>query len=46
MPKPAAPIRPVIVKKIYEAPHSAHHGGAWKRGLCRLRHGDDGILPF
>lgn len=30
MPKPAAPLRPVIVKKIYEAPHSAHHGGAWK----------------
>jgi chemotaxis protein MotB len=23
-------IRPVIVKKIYEAPHAAHHGGAWK----------------
>jgi chemotaxis protein MotB len=30
MPKPVAPVRPVIVKKIYEAPHSAHHGGAWK----------------
>jgi chemotaxis protein MotB len=24
------PVRPVIVKKIYEAPHSGHHGGAWK----------------
>ncbi len=23
-------VRPVIVKKIYEAPHAAHHGGAWK----------------
>ena len=22
--------RPIIVKKIYEAPHAAHHGGAWK----------------
>ena len=24
------PPRPIIVKKIYEAPHAAHHGGAWK----------------
>ncbi|RDV02660.1 flagellar motor protein MotB [Sphingorhabdus pulchriflava] len=23
-------VRPVIVKKVYEAPHAAHHGGAWK----------------
>ncbi len=23
-------VRPVIVKKIYEAPHAGHHGGAWK----------------
>jgi chemotaxis protein MotB len=30
MNKPAAPIRPIIVKKIYEAPHGGHHGGAWK----------------
>lgn len=30
MAKPAEPIRPVIVKKIYEAPHAGHHGGAWK----------------
>ena len=30
MAKPMAPVRPIIVKKIYEAPHSAHHGGAWK----------------
>nr|WP_315457657.1 flagellar motor protein MotB [uncultured Sphingorhabdus sp.] len=30
MAKANAPVRPVIVKKIYEAPHSAHHGGAWK----------------
>src|SRR3569623_1681967 len=22
--------RPIIVKKIVEAPHGAHHGGAWK----------------
>ena len=30
MAKSNEPIRPVIVKKIYEAPHSGHHGGAWK----------------
>jgi chemotaxis protein MotB len=24
------PPRPIIVKKIYEAPHAGHHGGAWK----------------
>jgi chemotaxis protein MotB len=30
MAKANEPVRPVIVKKIYEAPHSAHHGGAWK----------------
>lgn len=30
MAKSNAPVRPVIVKKIYEAPHAAHHGGAWK----------------
>jgi chemotaxis protein MotB len=24
------PLRPVIVKKVYEAPHAGHHGGAWK----------------
>lgn len=24
------PVRPIIVKKIYEAPHGGHHGGAWK----------------
>jgi chemotaxis protein MotB len=24
------PIRPIIVKKIIQAPHGAHHGGAWK----------------
>ena len=24
------PPRPIIVKKIYQAPHAAHHGGAWK----------------
>lgn len=23
-------VRPIIVKKIYEAPHAGHHGGAWK----------------
>jgi chemotaxis protein MotB len=27
---PAAPVRPIIVKKIYAAPHGGHHGGAWK----------------
>ncbi|MEY4270116.1 MAG: hypothetical protein RLZZ58_1332, partial [Pseudomonadota bacterium] len=26
----AAAPAPVIVKKVYAAPHSAHHGGAWK----------------
>lgn len=30
MAKAHAPIRPIIVKKIYEAPHGGHHGGAWK----------------
>lgn len=30
MAKQIAPVRPVIVKKIYEAPHAGHHGGAWK----------------
>lgn len=30
MARPSAPVRPVIVKKIYEAPHGGHHGGAWK----------------
>jgi chemotaxis protein MotB len=30
MARPIAPVRPVIVKKIYEAPHGGHHGGAWK----------------
>jgi chemotaxis protein MotB len=23
-------LRPIIIKKIIEAPHAAHHGGAWK----------------
>ena len=30
MAKSTEPPRPVIVKKIYEAPHAGHHGGAWK----------------
>lgn len=30
MAKTTEPVRPVIVKKIYEAPHAGHHGGAWK----------------
>jgi chemotaxis protein MotB len=30
MAKVNQPVRPVIVKKIYEAPHAGHHGGAWK----------------
>lgn len=30
MAKSNEPPRPVIVKKIYEAPHAGHHGGAWK----------------
>jgi chemotaxis protein MotB len=28
--KPAEPIRPIIVKKVIEAAHGGHHGGAWK----------------
>jgi chemotaxis protein MotB len=30
MAKAAEPIRPVIVKKVYEVNHGGHHGGAWK----------------
>lgn len=30
MARAAEPVRPVIVKKVYEAPHASHHGGAWK----------------
>jgi chemotaxis protein MotB len=30
MAKSNEPLRPVIVKKVYEAPHAGHHGGAWK----------------
>jgi chemotaxis protein MotB len=30
MAKAAEPVRPVIVKKVYEAAHGGHHGGAWK----------------
>jgi chemotaxis protein MotB len=30
MAKANEPLRPVIVKKIYEASHAGHHGGAWK----------------
>jgi chemotaxis protein MotB len=30
MAKSNEPVRPVIVKKVYEAPHAGHHGGAWK----------------
>jgi chemotaxis protein MotB len=30
MSKNAPQLRPIIIKKIYEAPHAAHHGGAWK----------------
>jgi chemotaxis protein MotB len=25
-----APVRPVIVKKVYQVSHGGHHGGAWK----------------
>lgn len=28
--RPNTPLRPIIVKKIVEAPHAGHHGGAWK----------------
>ncbi|MDB5715301.1 MAG: flagellar motor protein MotB [Sphingomonadales bacterium] len=24
------PVRPIIVRKVVQAPHGAHHGGAWK----------------
>jgi len=30
MKKNAPPVRPIIVRKIIEAPHGGHHGGAWK----------------
>jgi chemotaxis protein MotB len=30
MSKGSNQLRPIIVKKIIEAPHAAHHGGAWK----------------
>lgn len=30
MAKTNEPPRPVIVKKVYEAAHAGHHGGAWK----------------
>jgi chemotaxis protein MotB len=30
MAKSNEPVRPVIVKKVYEAAHGGHHGGAWK----------------
>ena len=29
-PRPNTPLRPIIVKKVIEAPHAGHHGGAWK----------------
>ena len=28
--KPPEPVRPIIVRKIIEAGHGGHHGGAWK----------------
>ncbi|ALH82467.1 flagellar motor protein MotB [Sphingopyxis macrogoltabida] len=28
--RPNSPVRPIIVKKVIEAGHAAHHGGAWK----------------
>ncbi|WP_188237416.1 flagellar motor protein MotB [Sphingopyxis sp. LK2115] len=28
--RPNTPIRPIIVKKVIEAGHGGHHGGAWK----------------
>ena len=28
--RPNTPLRPIIVKKIVEGGHAAHHGGAWK----------------
>lgn len=28
--KPNEPVRPIIVKKVIEAAHGGHHGGAWK----------------
>ncbi|MBL0924887.1 MAG: OmpA family protein [Sphingomonadaceae bacterium] len=30
MAKSNEPVRPVIVKKVYEEAHGGHHGGAWK----------------
>ena len=28
--RPNTPVRPIIVKKVIEAGHGGHHGGAWK----------------
>jgi Flagellar motor protein len=28
--RPNTPLRPIIVKKVVESGHAAHHGGAWK----------------
>jgi chemotaxis protein MotB len=28
--RPNTPVRPIIVKKVIEASHGGHHGGAWK----------------
>ncbi|PAL22105.1 flagellar motor protein MotB [Sphingopyxis sp. GW247-27LB] len=28
--RPNTPLRPIIVKKVVETGHAAHHGGAWK----------------
>jgi chemotaxis protein MotB len=28
--KATEPVRPIIVKKVYEVAHAGHHGGAWK----------------
>ncbi|MBB5704911.1 flagellar motor protein MotB [Sphingopyxis panaciterrulae] len=28
--RPNTPLRPIIVKKVVEAAHGGHHGGAWK----------------
>jgi len=32
----------IIIKK--KVSHGGHHGGAWKSGLRRFRHSDDGLF--
>ena len=46
MARQIAPVRPVIVKKIYEAPHAGHHGGAWKVAYADFVTAMMALFPF